>query len=126
MKKKLLSLLLATGMVMSLVACGGGEKPADDKAAEIAQKLMRGRQRVAEQNGENNTSIFRLSGILKEEIEPLILKKAVDIVLKDYKGFKVKTGSGLFWNYLEYNYRKPKIKIEEGIPCKHINFRKNS
>ena len=77
-------------------------------------------------DGINNTSIFRLSGILKEEIEPLILKKAVDIVLKDYKGFKVKTGSGVFWNYLEYNYRKPKIKIEEGIPCKHINFRKNN
>ena len=38
-------------------------------------------------DGINNTSIFRLSGILKEEIEPLILKKAVDIVLKDYKGF---------------------------------------
>lgn len=36
----------------------GTFNPADDKAAEIAQKLMRGRQRVAEQNGENNTSIF--------------------------------------------------------------------
>ena len=32
--------------------------PADDKAAEIAKKLMRGRQRVAEQKGEKNTSIF--------------------------------------------------------------------
>ena len=32
--------------------------PADDKAAEIAKKLMRGRQRVAEQKGESNTSIF--------------------------------------------------------------------
>ena len=77
-------------------------------------------------DGINNTSMFRISGILTEEIEPLILKKAVDIVLKDYPGFKVKTGSGLFWNYLEYNFRKPKISIEEGIPCKHINFRKNN
>ena len=34
MKKKLLSLLLAAGMVMSLVACGGGEKAADNKAAD--------------------------------------------------------------------------------------------
>ena len=33
MKKKLLSLLLAAGMVMSLVACGGGDKAADNKAA---------------------------------------------------------------------------------------------
>ena len=32
--------------------------PADKKAQEIAEKLMRGRQRVAAQKGESNTSIF--------------------------------------------------------------------
>ena len=32
--------------------------PADAKAKEIADKLMRGRQRVAAQKGENNASIF--------------------------------------------------------------------
>ena len=32
--------------------------PANDKAREIAEKLMRGRQRVAEQNGSANVSIF--------------------------------------------------------------------
>lgn len=32
--------------------------PANDKAREIAEKLMRGRQRVAAQNGEANASIF--------------------------------------------------------------------
>lgn len=32
--------------------------PANEKAAEIAKKLMRGRQIVAEQKGETNTSIF--------------------------------------------------------------------
>ena len=32
--------------------------PADKKAKEIADKLMRGRQRIAAQNGEQNVSIF--------------------------------------------------------------------
>lgn len=32
--------------------------PVDEKAREIAEKLMRGRQRVAAQKGESNTSIF--------------------------------------------------------------------
>lgn len=32
--------------------------PADEKAREIAEKIMRGRQRVAEQNGSANTCIF--------------------------------------------------------------------
>ena len=35
-----------------------GFNPADDKAKEIAEKLMRGRQRVAELNGSANASIF--------------------------------------------------------------------
>lgn len=35
-----------------------GFNPANKKAQEIAQKLMRGRQRVAEQNGSANASIF--------------------------------------------------------------------
>ena len=39
MKKKLLSVLLAAGMVMSLVACGGGDKAADNKAADDAIKV---------------------------------------------------------------------------------------
>lgn len=34
--------------------------PANEKAREIAEKLMRGRQRVAAQNGSANTSIFSL------------------------------------------------------------------
>ena len=32
--------------------------PADEQARKIAEKLMRGRQRVAAQNGENNDSAF--------------------------------------------------------------------
>ena len=40
-------------------------------------------------DGINNTSMFRLSVILKEDTVLLPLKKAVDMVLQDYPGFKV-------------------------------------
>ena len=44
------------------VNAGHGEQttfnPKDEKAREIAEKLMRGRQRVAEQNGGQRVSIF--------------------------------------------------------------------
>jgi hypothetical protein len=48
---------------MSDICClksGNNENfnPQDAKAKEIADKLMRGRQRVAAQKGESNTSIF--------------------------------------------------------------------
>ena len=74
----------------------------------------------------NNTSIFRYSILLKEEIDQLVLKKAVNKSLEDYPSFKVKSCSGLFWNYLEYNKKKPIIKKETGIPCNHINFKRNN
>ena len=42
----------------SLIQKQDSFNPANDKAREIAEKLMRGRQRVAEQNGSANASIF--------------------------------------------------------------------
>ena len=38
--------------------------PSDDKAAEIAKKIMRGRQIVAEQKGDKNSSIFSRQYVL--------------------------------------------------------------
>lgn len=74
----------------------------------------------------NNTSMFRYSVLLKEDIDPLILKKALNKSLEDYPSFKVKSCSGLFWNYLEYNKKRPLVKKESRIPVAHINFKRNN
>ena len=56
--------------------------PADKRAAEIAQKLMRGRQRVAEQKGENNASIFsQYVSTLTIGLSSMSLKDAMDLTI---------------------------------------------
>lgn len=56
--------------------------PANDKAREIAEKLMRGRQRVAAQKGENNISIFsQYLSILTVGLGSMSLQDAMDLTM---------------------------------------------
>ena len=56
--------------------------PANSKAKEIAEKLMRGRQRVAAQKGENNTSIFsQYLSILTVGLNSMSLQDAMDLTM---------------------------------------------
>ena len=75
---------------------------------------------------ENNTNIFRYSIILKHKINKNILKEALNKTLEQYNAFKVKLGTGLFWNFFEYNPKEPLIEKEDDIPCNHIDFKENN
>ena len=56
--------------------------PADEKAREIAEKLMRGRQRVAEQKGETNSSAFgRYLSILTIGLNAMPLSEAMSLTM---------------------------------------------
>ena len=56
--------------------------PADKKAKEIAEKLMRGRQRVAAQKGENNSSAFgRYISILTIALNSMSLSEAIALTM---------------------------------------------
>ena len=56
--------------------------PANDKAKEIAEKLMRGRQRVAAQKGENNISIFsQYLSILTVGLGSMSLQDTMDLTM---------------------------------------------
>lgn len=56
--------------------------PADERAREIAEKLMRGRQRVAEQKGENNSSAFgRYLSILTIGLNAMPLSEAMNLTM---------------------------------------------
>ena len=56
--------------------------PANSKAREIAEKLMRGRQRVAAQKGENNTSIFsQYLSILTVGLNSMSLQDTMDLTM---------------------------------------------
>lgn len=56
--------------------------PADEKAREIAEKLMRGRQRVAEQKGEAQSSAFgRYLSILTIGLNAMPLSEAINLTM---------------------------------------------
>ena len=75
--------------------------------------------------GEKYSTVFRLSVLLTEDINPEILKQAVIKALDKYDIFKVKMKAGLFWYYLEDNDKEPKITEERDYPCKYINPKTN-
>ena len=72
------------------------------------------------------STVFRFSCVLKEKIQPQILKQSVIIALEKYKPFKVRMKQGAFWNYLEYNQKDPIIEEEKNYPCKYIDFKRNN
>lgn len=82
--------------------------------------------KVFSMDDRHNTNMFRYSVILKQKIDPITLKEAVIKSLEIYKSFKVKLGSGLFWDYLEYNKKEPKVTQEDDIPCQHIKYKRNN
>ena len=59
-----------------------GFNPANDKAREIAEKLMRGRQRVAELNGTANASVFsQYLSILTVGLSSMSLQELMDLTM---------------------------------------------
>ena len=75
--------------------------------------------------GAKYSTVFRLSVILKEEIKPEILQKAVIEALEKYQSFEVRMKAGMFWYYLEQNNKVPIVEEEKEYPCKYINPKKN-
>lgn len=76
--------------------------------------------------GKKYSTVFRLSAVLNEKIEPKILQEAVNQTLEKYQSFKVRMKPGFFWYYLEHNPKLPVVTEEEDYPCKYIEPRKNN
>ena len=75
--------------------------------------------------GKKYSTVFRLSAVMKENVNPKILEQAVKIALEKYKVFKVRMKAGFFWYYFEQNTKDPIIEEEKDYPCKYINPSKN-
>lgn len=71
-------------------------------------------------------TVFRISVVLKDKIDPEILEKSVKIALNKFKFFKVRMRKGIFWNYFETNNKPPIITEEMEYPCKFIDLPLNN
>lgn len=76
--------------------------------------------------GDDMTSVYRISVTLQEEIDPIILQQALDIVLPKFDGFNVRLRRGMFWYYFEENGKPaPKVTQESNFPCRYIRANRN-
>ena len=73
------------------------------------------------------SSVYRLSVLLKEDIDPGMLQKAVDMTLPRFPTYKAAIRKGLFWRYLEPNNRPgPFVQKDVRNPCQPMYFKANN
>lgn len=73
------------------------------------------------------SSVYRLSVLLKEPIQPDILQKAVDQTLPRFPIFQTTIHRGFFWRYLTPNYRPgPFVQPDIRNFCMPMSFRANN
>ena len=73
------------------------------------------------------SSVYRLSVLMKEEVDPLLLQKALDMTLPRFPTYKVAIRKGVFWRYLEPNNRPgPFVMPDIKNPCMPMPFRANN
>jgi len=70
--------------------------------------------------------VFRIACVMKDEINPELLQKAVDDIMPRFPSFNVRLCHGFFWNYYERNFSKLKIQKETDFPCCPFNLNDNS
>lgn len=73
-----------------------------------------------------NSSVFRVSMILNEMIEPEYLQEALDIVAVRFPTLTVRVRKGLFWDFMEHNDERLLVKKEEDYPCAPIDRKENN
>ncbi len=73
------------------------------------------------------SSVYRLSVLLHEPIKPDILQQAVDLTLKRFPTYKTAIRKGLFWRYLEPNFRPgPFVQPDICNFCMPMPFKANN
>ncbi len=71
--------------------------------------------------GEDMTNVYRMCIVLKEEIEPLYLEKALHKLLPWFQNFHSVLRQGFFWYYFEENPKRyPPIREESEYPCQYF------
>lgn len=73
------------------------------------------------------SSVYRLSVLLKEPVQPELLQKALDRTLPRFPTYKAAIRKGLFWRYLEPNNRSgPFVQPDIKNPCMPMSFKANN
>ena len=73
------------------------------------------------------TNVYRVSSVLKEDVNGEVLNEALQIVLPKFPNFNIRLRSGFFWYYFEENGKPaPAVKKEDTYPCRYIHGPENN
>lgn len=72
-----------------------------------------------------NANVFRFSILLKDKVDKKVLERALNKSLESHESFKVKLKMGWFWDYFEYNDKKPVVK-ERKNDLRHFDYARNN
>ena len=119
------------------------EDKAKEKKAERKKEVKRGFREKAERRDwykldlsaivyptlqrRDFSSVYRLSVVLREEVQPQVLQQALDLTLPRFPTYKAAIRKGLFWRYLEPNDRPgPFVQEDVKNPCQPMYFKANN
>ena len=71
------------------------------------------------------SNVYRIAVTLREEVDPELLQRALEMVLPRFAYMRVQIRHGFFWHYLEDNPNMPQVREEEGYPCGYLDAREN-
>lgn len=66
---------------------------------------------------------FRVSATIKDDIDPVLLQRAVDDLKPRFPSMYVRLGSGIFWYFLEEVDRPPQVREDYAYPLTHMGSR---
>lgn len=68
----------------------------------------------------DKSNMFRLSVLLKENVDPVLLQHAVNDVVPRFPGITGSLKKGAFWYYIEPSYKPITVKKQEDFPCRKL------
>lgn len=78
------------------------------------------------QNSSKWSNIFRTSVELKEDVDPVLLQKALENIMPRFPMYAVRMRRGLFWYYLEKNpLPAPTVRPDVQNPCYRVNYKED-
>jgi len=71
------------------------------------------------------SAVFRVTILLKNDVDPDLLLQALKDVLPRFPGFSLRLRPGVFWYYLEPNPSPPAVYLDTRFPCRRL-YRKDN
>ena len=67
-----------------------------------------------------NPTVFRFTATMKDDVDVINLRVALEDTMEVYPNFNVTLKKGLFWYYLEEEHHLPDIKEENKAVCARV------